>query len=123
MSVFQGEGIVFLDEGINGSVTFKDFRAPERRYSWKRSWFIGSIVVTQKTFAVFSLIRLVFLLPLGDGRLSHLHCKLHDRNHIRVSFDASFFNEASNGEVECSLRTHNAAELLELLGEMPTRPT
>lgn len=44
--VLAAEGIVLEDEGVSGSVTFRDFRAPGRRYSLRKSWFLGSLVVT-----------------------------------------------------------------------------
>jgi hypothetical protein len=31
----HNEGIILLDEGIGGSITFKKFRAPGRYHSWK----------------------------------------------------------------------------------------
>ncbi len=115
----QAEGILFLGEGISGVVTFKDFQTLERRYSWKRSLFIGSVVVTVKTLAVFALIRPVFLLPLGNGQQSKLHCELVDGNHLSIGFDATAFSEQWSGEVECRIRTTQAGKLFEVLSESP----
>ncbi len=43
----RSEVIVLLDEGIPGSDTYLDFRAPGRRSSWRRQWFTGAIALTQ----------------------------------------------------------------------------
>jgi hypothetical protein len=47
MSQLQNEGIILADEGVKGSVTYRNFRAPGRRDSWRRQWFIGSIALTK----------------------------------------------------------------------------
>src|SRR2546430_14379501 len=46
-ATLQSEGIVLLDEGIAGSVTYLDFRAPGKRSNWRRQWFTGTIALTQ----------------------------------------------------------------------------
>jgi hypothetical protein len=43
----QSEGMVLLDEGVKGSVTYRNFHAPGRRDAWRRQWYTGSIALTK----------------------------------------------------------------------------
>ena len=108
------EGIVLLDEGIIGSITFRQFIAPGRRHSWKKSWFLGSLVLTQQTFAAFGMRRPLVYIPLEDKRLSELRCSVTEGVTLFVTYDASLFNEKSSGIVECRFRTAKAQLFLEL---------
>lgn len=38
ISEFTNEGIIFSDEGIRGTVTYKNFRGSDRASNWKRQW-------------------------------------------------------------------------------------
>jgi hypothetical protein len=46
-SQLQTEGIDLLDEAVKGSVTYRDFRAPGKRDSWRRQWYVASIALTK----------------------------------------------------------------------------
>ena len=46
-ATIESEGIVLIDEGIRGTVTYRDFRSPGRRASWKKSAFSGAIALTR----------------------------------------------------------------------------
>jgi hypothetical protein len=109
------EGIVLMDQGIRGSVTYRQFRAPGRRYSWKKSAFIGSLVLTRQTFAAFAMTRPLLLVPLEDKRLSELCCCAEKENTLVVAYDASLFSTKASGTVECRFRTEKARLYLERL--------
>ena len=111
----RGEGILLIDEGIGGSVTYKQFIAPGRRHSWKKSWFTGCLVLTKQTFAAFAGMRPLVYVPLEDKRLSELRCSVEDDVTLLVTYDASLFNEKSSGIIECQFRTAKAQLFLEQL--------
>jgi hypothetical protein len=112
------EGIVLIDEGIRGSVTYRRFKAPRRRYSWKKSWFTGCLVLTEQTFAAFAMTRPLIYLRRADRRLSKLRCSVEEDTLI-VAYDASLFNESWSGTVECRFRTAKAQVILEQLVRDP----
>jgi len=111
----QREGILLMDEGIGGSVTRKQFIAPGRRQSWKKSWFFGSLVLTQQTFAAFAMMRPLVFVPLEDQRLYELRCSVEESATLLITYDASLFNEKASGIVECRFRTAKARLFLEQL--------
>ena len=106
VSILRREGIVLLEEGIGGTVTLKQFKAPGRRHSWKRSWFTGCLVITEKTFAAFTLFRPLIYVPLADAaHLVALDCTIEKKGVLLITFDASVFNEDSSGIVEYRFKT------------------
>jgi hypothetical protein len=114
-STLRAEGIILIDEGIGGSITLKRFKAPGRRYSWKRSWFTGCLVLTNQTFAAFTLMRPLVFIPLTDKRLSELRCSVEESVTLLITYDASLFNEKWSGIVECRFKTSKAQLFLEQL--------
>ena len=106
--ILQGEGIVLLDEGVGGSVTLRKFRAPGRIHSYRKSAFVGSIVVTELRFAAFALSRPLINVPVDDERLKLLELSVPREGLLCVKFDAGAFHEGWKGSVECRFSTSNA---------------
>lgn len=114
--ILEREGIVLLEEGLSGSVTFRKFRAPGKRYGYRRNWFCGCIVITGIRVAAFAFGKPVINLPLEPARLESLSCSLEkDGKVLCVSFDASAFHDDATGRIECRFRTDLARSYLERL--------
>jgi hypothetical protein len=118
--ILEQEGIILLDEGIGGSVTFRNFRAPWRRYGYRRNWFTGSIVLTGKRFAAFQYSKPIINVPLEDKWLEELRCSLKDETTLCVQFDAAAFHERWSGSIECRFSTRYAPLFLERLEQRST---
>ncbi len=106
------EGLILQQEGIGGSITFRNFRAPGKYFSWRRKWFLGSVVLTRERFRVFWFANRIISVPWDSDQLSALRCRLEGEDALIVGFDASTFNEDWSGEIEVRLSTSSAAELL-----------
>jgi hypothetical protein len=115
LPALEQEGIVLLDEGIGGSVTFRNFRSPGRRSSWRRNWFTGSLVLTGGRFAAFAFSKPIINVPLGDDRLGQLQCSVEGETTLCVEFDAAAFHEDWSGSLECRFSTPQARLFLEQL--------
>ncbi|MCF8128334.1 MAG: hypothetical protein K9N10_07445 [Deltaproteobacteria bacterium] len=115
--ILQGEGIVLLDEGIPGSVTLRNFRAPGRIHGYKKTLFAGSLVVTGLRFAAFSFSRPVVNVPLRDPRLDFLDIRVDRKEALIVKFDAHSFHEEWNGTVECRFASSIADSFAERLSQ------
>jgi hypothetical protein len=105
LPTLEREGIVLLDEGISGWVTFRNFRAPGRRYSRRRSWFTGSLVITGNRFAAFAFSRAIINVPLDDDHMSELRVSLDGEATLCVQFDPSAFHEDWSGSVKLQFST------------------
>lgn len=113
--VLEQEEIVLKEEGLPGSVTFKNFRAPGKRYGFRRSWFMGSMVITRQRVVAFSFSRPIINLPLMPEQIKKLHCTLRGEAILSIAFDAAVFNEEWSGSVEYRFTTSQAGLFLEQL--------
>src|SRR5947208_8262235 len=66
------EGIVVSDEGIPGSVTYRDFRAPRKYFSWKKQAFVGSVIVTNVRLVALMYSNFAVNVPFTDERIRQL---------------------------------------------------
>ena len=116
--ILEGEGIVLADEGLGGSITLKNFRAPGRYSSWRRNWFTGSLVLTQLRFAGWAFSRPVINVPRTSDKLSLLTSSLEkDGSVLVIGFEASDFHDDWSGSIECRFRTDQASRFLASVSE------
>ena len=111
----QQEGILLQDEGIGGSVTFFKFRAPGKSYGWKRSWFSGSIVLTQEHFLAFQYSKPIIGVSWDNDKIKKLNCYLENENTLGIEFEASTFNDNWSGNIEVRFSTPLARSFLEII--------
>jgi hypothetical protein len=52
-TALRAEGFEVLEEGLPGSVTFRDYRAPGKRYSLRKVAVNGSIALTARRIVVW----------------------------------------------------------------------
>ncbi len=114
----QKEGVILQDEGIGGSITLRKFRAPGRYHGWRRTWFSGSIVLTQEHFLAFQYSKPVIGVGWDDDELKQLDCALEDGHTLCVGFDASTFNDDWSGSIQVSFATPLARLFLETIEQM-----
>lgn len=111
------EGLVLQEEGLSGTVTFKKFRAPGRRYSWRRNWFSGSIVLTREHFLAFAFSRPVIAVAWRHPKIDALHCSVERDDKLCVAFDAAAFHEGWTGNIEIRFSTPLAGKLLQTIDQ------
>jgi hypothetical protein len=121
----QSEGVEVYDEGIHCSLTFKNFKAPGRRESWRRIWFGGAIALTGSRLVALSgtkfttgialtddrsrLINITF----DDDRFRLMNISLDKPDRLVIAFDASLFHHDWSGQLEYRFRTPEAQRLVE----------
>jgi len=111
----EREGIVLLDEGIRGTVTYLNFRAPGRYSNWKRQWFSSAIILTKTRLLGLRLQDPIIDVLLTDERFPQLKFSVEDGNRFLAAFDASLFNNDWTGTIEYRFKTPIARELCEKL--------
>ncbi|HHY54514.1 MAG TPA: hypothetical protein GYA08_03670 [Chloroflexi bacterium] len=105
------EGIVLLDEGIGGTITYHNFRAPGRAYGWKKSWFSGAVALTNVRFVAFAYGRQVINVPWDDPRRAQLRVSCEASDRLLIAFDPAIFHTDWSGTVEVRLSTALAQQL------------
>jgi|SRR5450432_1004568 hypothetical protein len=109
------EGIRLQDEGIPGSVTYRNFRRPGRYSSWRRTWNTASLIVTQTRLVAPFYSRPAIDVPFADKRFPSLTITLEKAGTLQVTFGASLFCDNWSGEIEYRFNTPQAQEFLEIL--------
>lgn len=113
----RAEGILLLDEGIKGSVTYLNFRSPARYASWKRQWYTASIALTKTRLVALRFSQTIIDVPLTDERLGRMSFSLEASGALLVAFDASLFHQDWAGKLEYRFRTAQAQSFLDKLRE------
>jgi len=111
------EGIVVADEGIPGSVTYRDFRAPGRYSSWRKQAFIGSVVVTNIRLVGLMSSKFAVDVPFSDERIRRLRIS-RERDRLVIAFDASLFHDDWSGTIEYRYRTSQAAAIIKWIQDL-----
>jgi hypothetical protein len=112
----QAEHAEVLEEGLRGSITYRGYRAPGRRYSFRKVAVSGAIALTQRRLVVRVGRGQEVDLALDDARLSALRATLDEPDRLCLAFDAGAFRDDRSGTVELRLTTARAGRVVELLG-------
>jgi hypothetical protein len=114
-TALTGEGVILSDEGIKGSVTYRNFRSPTRYSNWKRQWYPASIALTNTRLLAFAYSNPIIDVPLTDERFRQMQFSLEDAGTLLVAFDASLFYDDWSGTIEYRFQTPQAQNLLDKL--------
>jgi hypothetical protein len=116
-AALKREGLLLMDEGIRGSATYRDFRAPGKYSKWKRQWYSAAIALTQIRLVAFRYSEPIIDVPFTDERIHSLQFSLAESDALQVVFDASLFHDDWSGTIEYQFRTPQAQVLLSMLRE------
>lgn len=111
----ESEGIVLMDEGIGGTVTYRDFRSPGRRASWKKSAFSGAIALTRTRLLALQFSSPMINVPLDDDRLRQMQFSVEGADRILIAFNANLFHDDWSGTIEYRFRTSQAPAFVKKL--------
>lgn len=113
----EREGLLLCDEGIPGSATFLNFRAPGRYSSWRRRWYTALIALSKVRMVALCYGIPIIDVPFEDGRARHMKFSLEGTGTLAVRFDAGLFRDDWSGTLEYRFRTPLASRFLEIIGE------
>jgi hypothetical protein len=111
-STIESEGVVLFDEGIGGSITYRDFSAPGRRSSWRKVAFSGSIALTKTRLLALQYANPAINVPLDDPRLKQMQFSVEGEDKLLVAFNANLFHNDWSGTIEYRFRTEQAPAFL-----------
>lgn len=111
----KSEGILLLDEGIKGSVTYLNFRGGGRYANWKRQWYTAAIALTELRLMALRYSQTIINVPLADERIRRMQFSLEKSDTLLVAFDAALFHQDWSGKLEYRFRTAQAQAILDKL--------
>lgn len=117
----KGEGVLLLDEGVRGSVTYRNFRMPGRYSNWRRQWYTASIALTKVRLVALRRSAPIIDVPLADERIRRLRLLPEGGDTLLVAFDAALFHGDWSGTIEYRFRTPQARLFTDTVREQIAR--
>ena len=115
----KSEGVLLLDEGVPGTVTYRNFRSPSRYSNWRREWFTASIALTQVRLIALRPSSPIIDVPLTDERIRRLSLSQEGSTTLVVAFDAALFHDNWSGAIEYRFRTPQAQLFIDAVQHRP----
>jgi len=107
-AALQAEGIRIVDEGIRVDVTMRGYRAPGRRFAYRRQILSGAIVLTRKRVAGFARWWTLFNVEFDDPRVAALEVSAPAEQTLCIGLDVQTFDPKRTGRIECRFVTDRA---------------
>lgn len=114
-AALMAEDLLLLDEELTGSITYRNYRAPGRRSSYRKEAISGAIAVTAQRLVVWGARSKQIDVPLNHPLRGAVEVSTEPGDRILFGYDAAAFDTARSGRVELRLRTAQAARIAELL--------
>jgi hypothetical protein len=113
-SSLEAEGINFLAEDLTGSITYRNYRAPGKRYGVAKQGTAAAIAISGQRLVVWVSRGSYIDIPLAMvGSAVEASSDQPDRMSFR--YDAGRFRPETSGKVEIRLKTPQAAQIMNLL--------
>jgi hypothetical protein len=117
-SRLEPEGIIFFEEDVKGSMTFRNFKSPARYSSWRKVLITSLLILTKKNIIALKGSSPIIDVPVTDPRLKQMKFSLEGENTLLVAFAANLFQPDWSGEIEYRFQTGQAPEFLKKLNEI-----
>ncbi len=108
---YEREGVVLVAEGVRVTVTYRNYRAPGKRFAWRRTTGSGSVVLTRERLVVHSYRWPILDVELDDPQFGLLAISSPTANTLRIEFEAGSFDPKRSGSVAIGIRTALASAL------------
>lgn len=112
MAEFRAEGLLVVDEWIKAKLTFRNFKAPGKRFLYKTIWFRSNVVITTKRLFATAYTRLSIDVAFEDERIRAMSFSVEADGRLLIAFDASLFQPSWSGKLEYRFVTAKAAEFV-----------
>ena len=117
-AALESEGLVTLEEGLRGSVRYRHFKAPGRRFHGKVTLERIGLAISEQRLAVYCRSGRVKLIDsaFSDPRLSAVDVVLHNSDTVSIRIDYNRVDVPNvSGEITIKARTPKAASVVEHL--------
>ena len=117
-AALESEGLVTLEEGLRGSVRYRRFKAPGRRFNGKVTLERIGLAISEQRLAVYCRSGRVKLIDsaFSDPRLSAVDLVLHNSDTVSIRIDYNRVDVPNvSGEITIKARTPKAASVVEHL--------
>lgn len=113
-SSLEAEGVTLLAEGLTGSITYRNYRAPGKRIGVAKQGTAGAIGISGQRLVVWVSRGSYIDVPLAMAS-SALQISADQPDRMSFRYDAGRFRTDTSGQVEIRLRTPQAAQIMNLI--------
>ena len=110
-----GEGVLFLEEGLPGSITYRNYRRPRYRAGLGKRAIAGAIAVTPRRFVVWTVPGEMIDIADGHPLRAAISVRVEKPGQLCFSYRAEMLRPDRSGTVEVRLRTGQASQVDALL--------
>lgn len=116
LAELQSEGILLMREQTRAKLTYRDFKAPGKRFGYKTVWFKSTVAVTNKRILATVYGKMAIDVPFSDERIRKMQFSVEDGK-LLVSLDASLFQPTWSGNLEYRMNLDDAQQYLDIIRE------
>jgi hypothetical protein len=110
-SQLLADDLLLFEEGLAGSVTYRNYRAPGRRTSLGIQAVTGAVAVTANRVVVWAGRMKHIDVPRDHPLWRAIEVEAETPGRVRFTYDAGATNTAVSGQVSVRLRTEQAATI------------
>lgn len=107
----EAEGIELLTEEVPATITWENFRSPNRISMWKRQWFRSAIALTPRRIVVCRGAYKLIDVPFDDAKIRHLHIAQEEPDCLRIAYDAAALRPNESGTITLRFTTPEAGAI------------
>jgi hypothetical protein len=102
---------VWMEERMNGSVTFRNWKTPNRRSNYLLDGFVGSLAVTDQRIVGYAYQKRQVNVCFTDERIQEMDFSV-DGEFLKIKLDAGLFQPTWSGTIEYKFKTDSAQTLV-----------
>jgi hypothetical protein len=111
----DAEGAEILEDGLRGTVTWRDYRAPHRYSSFRKKGVYVAIALTARRLLVQRTGGKEIDVPFEHPGFAAIEASLDEPDRLCIAFDPGAFDPRASGRIELRLSTPQAGRILERL--------
>lgn len=110
-----GEDVLLLEEGLTGTLTFRNYKAPGRRSKLRKVGVAGAVCVSDRRLLVWGARGKLVDVPRDDERFGAIEVSAEEPDKALFAWEASLFHDNRSGRVEVRLHPVQAERVVELV--------
>jgi hypothetical protein len=111
----EAEGAEIIEDGLKGSITWRDYRAPGRYSSWRKKGVYVAIALTPRRLLVQRTGGKEIDVPFDHPGFAAIEPSLDEPDRLCLAFDPAAFDPRASGRIEVRLSTPQAGRIVERL--------
>lgn len=110
-----GEDVLLLEEGLTGTLTFRNYKAPGKRSKLRKVGIAGAVCVTDQRLLIWGARGKLVDVPRDDERFGAIEVSAEEPDKVLIAWEASLFHDNRSGRVEVRLHAVQAERVVELV--------